>query len=143
MQEQWQTQWNINKGNCALGTIKDQVKDWTWTHHTNRAMDTAMTRLRLDCANLKKNQYRINRADSPICLKCNSNMEENAQHYLMECQAYSDQRKNLIEALTRLGIHQPSMKTLMCGVEGQLQIKKEVTKLIAKFIWETNRIGEL
>ena len=106
-------------------------------------MDTAMTRLRLDCANLKKNQFRINRADSPMCIECNNNIEENAQHYLMECQAYSDQRRNLKEALARINIQQPTMKTLLGGIEGQIQKKKEVTKLVAKFIWETNKIGEL
>ena len=143
LQEQWQNHWNTTKGNCALGTIKENTKDWPWARHHNRAMDTALTRLRLDCANLKRNLFRMNRADTPNCAKCPNNREENAEHYLLECTAYNTQRRNLREELRNIGILDLSMKNLMGGADQQTHIKKKITRLVANYIRGTKRLGEL
>ena len=143
LQEQWQNEWNNSKNRCQLGTIKETIKDWPWTRHINRATDTAITRLRLDCANLRKNQYIMKRADTPICTKCTRGREENAKHYLLECTAYINQRRTLKEALRKIGINDLSMKNLLGGAEANEHKKKEITRLVGIYIKGTDRLGEL
>ena len=143
--EQWQNQWNNAKNRSQLGTIKETTKDWPWTRHINRATDTAITRLRLDCANLRRNLHIMDRADTPLCTKCTSGREENAKHYLLECTSYNNQRRILTEALRVLGINKNnlSMKILLGEAEENEHKKKEITRLVGIYIKGTNRLGEL
>ena len=58
---------------------------------------------------LNKHLHRINRSDTPLCLQCNSGMQETVHHMLFECPRYDRERHVLRNKLGRAAISTPCL----------------------------------
>ena len=58
------------------------------------------TRLRTGCSSLNYDLFLKNILDDPLC-RCNSGSVENAQHFLLNCRLYREQRIELYDAVSQ------------------------------------------
>jgi hypothetical protein len=66
----------------------------------SRNSSTTLNRLRSNHAPLNAFLHRIKRADSPTCTKCEQ-ADETIRHYLFECQAFRETRRETLDGLGR------------------------------------------
>ena len=138
--EAWQLQYNTQKDNIHLGTIKPRIGHWTWASHKTRAAETALARLRINHVELNAYLHRFNQADSPLCQTCGS--PESVDHYLIYCRKYSQARRKLFSTLQKRGIA-ASKKTLLGGGPHQEQDQKTILEGVVIFLKETGRLNGL
>ena len=52
-------------------------------------------------------------------------------------------KEHTTNEIDKNGVQNPSMKTLLGGMEAQCHTKEAVTKLVGKFVKDTERVGDL
>ena len=137
--DRWQSTWDLEKPFLKFGALKDKVENWHWTRHRVRKLDVIMTQLRLRCARLNKYLYKIKKVNSNICEACTEQEFESVSHYLIRCPAYYQQRKTLKESLEKLGIKELTTNVLLGSSDKDINIKKQITKILAIYITKTER----
>ena len=111
----WQQCWNIAKQASDFGGIKPIIGNWSWCRSRDRAIDVAMTRLRMGKVGLNKYLYRIRVSPSDICTLCDSGNVEDVEHFLITCQKYVIPRLRLFTCIQNMGIYPVNIKTLLGG----------------------------
>jgi ribonuclease HI len=94
----------------------------------SRNSSTTLNRLRSNHAPLNAFLHRIKRADSPTCTKCEQ-ADETIRHYLFECQAFRETRR---ETLDGLGRDSRNTSFLFSTAKG--------TKALLKYVKGTKRL---
>ena len=88
------------------------------------------TQLRTGHIPLNKHLHRIKKSDTPLCLQCGDNKQENVHHFLFECRKYDRERHAL---RTKLGRGTFSIRCLLAG--------KRAQRPLFKYINETMRLA--
>ena len=98
----------------------------------NRMLETTISKLRFNHNSLNANTYRINCSDSPLCPVCL--VEEDSNHFLLDCQKYSDlQLENYIAFAER---------DIPYTLNNMLGEHRVATILTYEYIIKTKRFGE-
>ena len=74
--------------------------------------------------------HRVKLAETPNCENCDE--YEDAQHYLINCQDFFDDRNVLKDELRTLNVYQLSLKTLLAD--------PKTTKAVEKYIKNTSKL---
>ena len=109
----------------------------------NKLQEKAIYRLRLGHAGVKKYLCRVNMVDNAICDFCKENVEETVEHYLLYCNAYDIQRKCMYSSLQKLNVKEINVKVLLGGDGKYSMIIRNILRILAKFLAETNRITDM
>ena len=136
----WQRIWDVDRNVCPLGAVKRDLGEWEWTRHPDRRMDILITQLRLHCVKLNKYLFRIKVLDSDMCTKCNLQVQETVEHYLLTCNAYNQQRATLRAKLRVLGIVDMTVGLLLGSSNNTIKIKTSITRELAIYIRATGRL---
>ena len=142
-QRQWKQRWEINRRNCALEQIKQELKDWNWCRIKNRQIDVAVTRLRTGLCKLRYYMHKIGLAENPECIKCNMNTEETITHFLIQCPSLSQQRSKLIRNLNIYGIVQITTDILLGGSNDEESVKEKINEELARFLKNSGRLEDI
>ena len=140
---QWDLRWQVDRRECELGSRKLLLKDWKWTRLKSRALDVAITRLRVGCCRLRSYMHSMRLADSPNCLKCPLNTEETVTHFLIECPSLNAQRNSLKRNLRNYGIVQITSDLLLGASNEDEHIKVKITNELGKFLVNSKRLEDI
>ena len=91
--QSWQMKYDTLKGGTHIGGIKPTLGFWPWAHYKHRAIETAVTRLRLGHVELNAHLHRIGQMESPLCPQCRT--PETVSHYLLHCRRFIHCRNKL------------------------------------------------
>ena len=81
--------------------------------------------------------------DTSDCQECNLNIEENIHHVLLQCTAYQNNRRSLINKLQSLGLQQITVANLLGAADLETTENSLVTQEVGTFIEKSLRIKEL
>ena len=95
------------------------------------------TRLRTGCSSLNYDLFLKNILDNPLC-RCNSGFVENAQHFLLNCRLYREQRIELYDTVSQYC--NISLDVLLCGDESlSFETNVIVFEAVHKYIQSSKR----
>ena len=115
------------------------ISTWKWVSLNKRSYDVILARLRSGCIQLNEHLNKINMSDSPLCNYCN-NMRETVEHFIFECQKYSNLRRKLYNELALLGVNQDEINLqLLLSGEGTNKHKKRILNKLLNYVKSTNR----
>ena len=100
--------------NTTLRRYRQDTRPHWWTHSPSRALDTAVTRLRIGHTRLNHHLYRLRLAPDPFCPWC-PNQLDTAEHLLLHCPRHHSHRTVLLQSLTALHIPRPTLSDLLGG----------------------------
>jgi len=143
MMSMWNSCWLNNIRNSGKGLfislIKGEVGNWPWALNKNRAVETALARLRTGHAGVKAHLARFNMVDSPLC-SCGSS--ETIHHLLLTCPIHASARTNLTNALTALKVP-VNLKNLLGGGPFSDVTQDAIVNAVASFLTSTNMLQVL
>ena len=139
----WSQHWNDKKANSVLGRMRDDLGPWPHSRHKYRPLDVALTRLRLGSTKLNNHMNTLRLADSPLCTRCNAGARETRRHFLLECEAYNQQRLILMQNLAQMGVIAPTIDMLLGKSDVTEDTKIRITMETAHFILKTNRLEDI
>ncbi|CAL4058717.1 unnamed protein product, partial [Meganyctiphanes norvegica] len=139
----WQQKWDIQRQNRTFGLIKPILGNWYWCRHDSRALDTIMTKMRLEKVGLNKYLQRVNLSPTDLCAQCNSGDIEDVSHYLLYCQKYTAQRYRLFTFMRNIGFPRVTINILLGAAETDSDTKCKITSELGSYILSTNRFDTL
>ena len=140
--KKWQQNWNkCEKGrelhqNCSF--ISDQPDSQLELSRTEFRL---ITRLQIGHVELNKHLHRIKIKQSPNCEFCHSFKSESVNHYLKQCNAFEQQRKQMKRELREIKKELESNQRQITNINKILsrpQIEENI-QILLKFIDESNR----
>ena len=130
----WNQSWIVEVNTSGKGRfitlIRDGVGNWPWASHSNRAIETALTRLRTGHAGVRAHLARFELVNSPLC-SCGS--LETIQHLLLQCPLHQHARANLTNLLTRLNIP-VTLKNILGGGPYPCLIQNLIMDAVGAFL---------
>ena len=135
------TQWEVDRHNTFLGKHKFKWYWWPWLELKNRKLEIAMARLRLGHSRLRAHMHKIKLVDSPDCVHCK--VPETIEHFLINCHRYYGARCILRSTVTKLGINDFNIHTLLGGGDKDLDVKYGVAIALMDFLLKTGKLNDL
>jgi ribonuclease HI len=114
--------------------IRDEVGLWPWASHSNRSIETALTRLRTGHAGVRAHLARFNLVNSPLC-SCGS--RETIEHLLLHCPLGQHARVNLTNQLTRVNVP-VTLKNVLGGGPYPCAIQNLIVDAVGSFLLAIN-----
>lgn len=141
----WKRHWEQtvihDRKGTALYAVKNDLKFWPWTSHTERVVETGVARLRLGHVGLAQHLHRFRMADTPLC-ECGE--VENVSHFLLDCPEYTHSRRVLQASLSMLQITEPlSLLMLLGGSDRPAKIQFKILSHLAIYLRETGKLYQL
>ena len=120
-----------------IKVMSDKIADYT--NVGERKYSIMLARIRHRSSSLKADLFNVNIIPSPAC-GCGA-PSENAEHYLFECQLYTNQRNILMHNLhALLHLHDVNVKVLTTGSNNYDDItNRSIIQSVIKFIKDTRR----
>jgi len=101
----------------------------------DRKLQVLHTRLRTKCSSLNQHHFVKNVIESPLC-QCGH--PETTQHFLLQCQRYSDIRHELIDKVSSITC--PTVDTLLYGDNSKdLRSNTAIFEAVQKYIKDSQR----
>ena len=132
----WANLWRQSPRHHHIASIDPSLPSNKFTKLTNsigKKHAALYTQLRLGHIPLNKHLHRFKKSDTPICLQCEDNKQENVHHYLFECRRYDRERHSLHLKLGRRAL---SARYLLAEKRSQKPLFKyinEMKRLAATF----------
>ena len=145
--EAWQRKYDMDKAEYEqrtnsemhIATIKPTLGHWPHASYKQRAIETAITRLRIGHTELNESMHRFGHNENPNCNNCNT--PETVEHYLMACRKYNQHRRKLFMALNKEGIQNINMRTLLGGSQTTQDKQKSIAEHLRTYIKESQRMN--
>ena len=136
------TCYNSGKGMFTL-QLKNNIDDGLDIEFSDRRLDVAFNRLRLGHVGVGTHLYRFGLSDNSVCDFCL--VEDNIEHYLMDCDMYTSQRMNYFLELSYIIRPLPNVNVqfMLQGGHYSINKRREVVTLTAEYIKSTGRINKL
>ena len=128
----WTHLWRKSPRYHHIASIDPSLPSNTFTKLTNsigKKHAAVYTQLRMGHVPLNKHLHRIKKSDTPLCLQCEDNKQENVHHFLFECRKYDRERHSLC---LKLGHSAFSTRCLLA--------LKRAQKPLFKYVNDTKRL---
>ena len=112
IKETTHSKWLNDKTTLFIGQIINNITNWTWQSSGNRKLDVIMARFRNNSAGTKEVLFKIKKADDPYCDHCRDTIES-SEHFILNCPNYNQQRQQLKDNLSRIGIYNVTLPVLL------------------------------
>ena len=136
--QSWQMMYDTLKGETHIGEIKPTLGFWPWAHYKCRAIETAVTRLRIGHIELNAHLHRIGQTESPLCPQCRT--PETISHYLLYCRRFAHCRNKLFSTIISLGILTINKKILLGGGNFPESQQIKIAKALENYLKESGRL---
>ena len=138
----WEQQVNDHHKGTALKSIKNTLCEWPWSHHKVRAVETALSRLRIGHVCLREHLFRFRLVDDPYCT-CGE--VESIDHFLLHCPLYLEIREQLKNEILMIDPNAAfNIKTILGGNENLVEAKQfKIAKAMTKFLIKTRKLYSL
>ena len=111
--KEWQLNWDLSKKGRFYYTIQHKVSEKVQYSNQCRKKQTILTRLRFGKCLTADTLYLLKRKENDLCDVCN--VKEDVNHFLQECQQFTDLQVGMNDAMLGAGVI-PCTKTLL-GIE--------------------------
>ncbi|KAG0723075.1 hypothetical protein GWK47_043322 [Chionoecetes opilio] len=98
----------------SLGRIRHDTRHHWWTHSPSRALDTAVTRLRIGHTRLNAHLHKLGMTADPHCPWCPT-YPDTPEHLLLQCPRHHSHRTALLQSLSPLLLRRPTLADLLGG----------------------------
>ena len=132
--------WQNIKDNLHFSKTVTDITSWKWISVSKRSHDVILAKLRSGCTELNDHLHKLNLRDSPNCNFC-LNKRETVEHYIFECQEYSNCRETLFNDLADLNISQDNvnLNILLSGGKGTNKSRIQILRKFINYIKLTKR----
>jgi hypothetical protein len=113
---------------------------WPVERCQSRAIETAITRFRLNRSRLKADLFRWHISESPLCTYCGRS-DETSEHYFLVCPAHSYSRLRLMQFLDDNQVADKLSGILSLGYGLAKQSRRTLVNLIGEYFVATSFIG--
>ena len=113
-QRHWDTTLTDALQYTTLRHVRQDTGHHWWTYSPNRALDTAITRLRIGHTRLNAHLHRLGMTDSPHCPWCPTQLDT-PEHLLLHCPRHHSHRVALFHSLSVLHLNRPTVADLLGG----------------------------
>ncbi|KAG0710335.1 hypothetical protein GWK47_023033 [Chionoecetes opilio] len=96
----------------SLGRIRHDTRHHWWTHSPSRALDTAVTRLRIGHTRLNAHLHKLGMTADPHCPWCPT-YPDTPEHLLLQCPRHHSHRTALLQSLSPLLLRRPTLADLL------------------------------
>ena len=134
----WQMIYNTKIDDLHIGEIKCKSEQWPWAQNKCRAIETAMSIMRIGHVELNAYLHRFGQTDSHLCPQCR--VPETVSHYLLECRRYMQSRIKLYTTLNKAGVHTFNKKNLLGGGDFPPNQQLQIAKAMETFLRESSRL---
>lgn len=122
-----------------LSNIIKEPKFRPWLSQKSRIQETALARLRIGHVGLNSHMHRFEMRDSANCTLCN--VPETVDHFLIECNQYSNARNSMKEALQLINVNLSTVNLLLGGPYDESKQRK-IHKIVIRFIMDSGKIQD-
>ena len=139
---QWEQQVNEHQKGRALKSIRNTLGEWPWSHHKVRAVETALSRLRIGHSCLRAHLFRFRLVEDPYC-SCGE--VESIEHFLLHCPLYFEIREELRNEIISIDPNATmDIKTILGGNE-LIEERKQfmILSKVAKYLIRTKKLYSL
>ena len=143
----WDDIWRSTCNDSGKGLftlqLRNNIEDGLAIELAERRLDVAFNRLRLGHAGVRKHLHRFGLSDSSLCEFCL--VEDDIEHYLIDCDKYISQRMNYFLELSYIIRPLPNVdvKLMLQGGPYPIRIRNKVVSLTAEFIKSTGMENKL
>lgn len=131
----WQDNWNKELKGRHLYNIQDTVGSERRKYGSRRD-DTIISRIRIGHTRLNYYLHMLGKSETDGCIHCG--VAETVEHVLVQCQAYNEERAQLVEDLKELKV-QLAIKDLFQSA----QIQPKVYTILFKYLRDTRLINRI
>ncbi|KAG0713306.1 Nucleic-acid-binding protein from mobile element jockey [Chionoecetes opilio] len=110
----WDTELTDALQYTSLGRRRHDTRHHWWTHSPSRALDTAVTRLRIGHTRLNSHLHKLGMTDDPHCPWCPTYLDT-PEHLLLQCPRHHSHRTALLQSLYPLLLRRPTLADLLGG----------------------------
>ncbi|KAG0710347.1 hypothetical protein GWK47_002516 [Chionoecetes opilio] len=110
----WDTDVTDTLQYISLGRIRHDTRHHWWTHSPSRALDTAVTRLRIGHTRLNAHLHKLGMTDDPHCPWCPTYLDT-PEHLLLQCPRHHSHRTALFQSPYPLLLRRPTLADLLGG----------------------------
>ncbi|XP_045115986.1 uncharacterized protein LOC123507278 [Portunus trituberculatus] len=125
----------------SMGQYRHNSSPQPWVRQQSRALDVALTRLRLGHTTFNAHLHCLRLAPDPHCPWCRS-VPETIEHFLLQCSRFHSQRVLLRAQLIALGVPTLDLPTLLAAA-GVHPTKHAVLRLTCVFLKKTGQLSRL
>ena len=125
----------------TLGRYRQDTRPHCWTFSPSRALDTAVTRLRIGHTRLNNHLHRLGMVEDPHCPWCPT-QPDTPEHLLLHCPRHHSHRTQLFHSLASLHIHRPTVADLLGGSQDPGQAFK-ILKHTRTFLTKTEQFHRI
>ncbi|MPC67724.1 hypothetical protein E2C01_061907 [Portunus trituberculatus] len=123
----------------SLGHIRQDTRHHWWTDSPNRALETAVTRLRIGHTHLNSHLHRIGMTISPHCPWCHTTQPDTPERLLLHCPHHHSHSAALLHSLPAIQPHRPTLTDLLDGCTNTTLAFKTLN-LTRTFLQKTNHL---
>ncbi|KAG0718269.1 RNA-directed DNA polymerase from mobile element jockey [Chionoecetes opilio] len=109
----WDTELTDALQYTSLGRIRHDTRHHLWTHSPSRALDTAVTRLRIGHTRLNSHLHKLGMTEDPHCPWCPTQLD--TPEHLLHCPRHHSHRMALLQSLSPLLLRRPTLAELLGG----------------------------
>lgn len=145
--QHWDSYWKTTTAQTGKGlfliNIREDIYQNVPSIVSDRRAETALHRLRVGHAGLNGHLHRIRVVETGECEECQ--VPETIEHYLLHCPRYLRQRILMSARLrfVNINITQLSIKLLLGGSAEYYKQRKQILKILIKFLKSTGRIKNM
>ncbi|KAG0718494.1 hypothetical protein GWK47_052348 [Chionoecetes opilio] len=110
----WDTELTDALQYTSLGRIRQDTRTPLGTQLPQRALDTAVTRLRIGHTRLNAHLHKLGMTDDPHCPWCPTYLDT-PKHLLLQCPRHHSHRTALLQSLSPLLLRRPTLADLLGG----------------------------
>ena len=126
----------------SMGQYRHDSSPQPWVRKQSRALDVALTRLRLGHTTLNAHLHRLRLAPEPHCPWCRS-VPETIEHFLLQCPRFHSHRVQLRTQLIALRVPTFDLPTLLAATGVNPTKQHAVLRLTCAFLKKTGQLSRL
>ena len=137
--EYWYDQMRESGKGHFLYKIKKETSHWPWASNRERAVETAMCRLRIGHAGLNKHLHRFEMSATD---KCSCGLTETIEHFMFQCSNFTVERTALYLKLSDLNVPMTLGNMLGGGAYNKIKQKK-ITDAVSYYLRKTGKLHDI
>ncbi|MPC49656.1 hypothetical protein E2C01_043466 [Portunus trituberculatus] len=137
----WDTTLTDALQHTSLGHIRQDTRHHWWIYYTNRALHTAVTRLRIGHTSLNAHIHKLTMSNSPHCHWCPT-QPDTPEHLLLHCSHHPQHHVALLHSLSTFQLYRLTLTDLL-GASTNSTLAFKALNLTRTFLYKSNQLHHI